>query len=169
MYGSWTTCGREYLQFSSIKESPNPVKLCGECGEQTFTARDPTLLIKWVFFSIFWGRTQALFAEPLIPLFWTSGDVSPEFQRQGGFLLHAFSLVCIKWVFIKLNLELILTVFSIQDFDTIVSSKISPEMESPKIYKESLTSMEIDTFDRLKIGLNSFHGELLLIRSLLKR
>ena len=29
----------------------------------------------------------------LIPLFWTFGDVCFEFQKQGGSLLHAFSLV----------------------------------------------------------------------------
>ena len=58
---------------------------------------------------------------------------------------------------------------TIQDFDTIVSSKISLEMESLKVYKESLIFMEIDTFDRLRSGLNSFYGELLLIRSLHKR
>ena len=50
---------------------------------------------------------------------------------------------------------------SIQDFDTIVSSKISVEMESLKICKESLISMEIDTFDRLRSGLNSIYVELL--------
>ena len=50
---------------------------------------------------------------------------------------------------------------TIQDLDTIVSSKISLEMESLKICKESLISMEISTFDRLRSGLNSFHGELL--------
>ena len=50
---------------------------------------------------------------------------------------------------------------SIQDFDTVVSSKISLEMESLKTCKESLISMEFDTFDRLRSGLNSFHGELL--------
>ena len=48
---------------------------------------------------------------------------------------------------------------TIQDFDTIVSSIISLEMESLKICKESLISMEIDTFDRLRSGLNSFHRE----------
>ena len=48
-----------------------------------------------------------------------------------------------------------------QDLDTIVSSKISIEMESLKICKESLISMKIDTFDRLRSDLNSFHGELL--------
>ena len=57
--------------------------------------------------------------------------------------------------------------YVIPDFDTIVSSKISLEMESLKICKESLISMESDTFDRLRLGLNSFHGELLLIRSLI--
>ena len=31
--------------------------------------------------------------EPLIPLFWTSGDIWAGFQSQGGSLLHAFSLV----------------------------------------------------------------------------
>ena len=58
---------------------------------------------------------------------------------------------------------------TIQDFDTIVSPKISLKMESLKICKESLVSMEIDIFDRLRSGLNSFYGELLLIRSLHKR
>ena len=57
----------------------------------------------------------------------------------------------------------------ILDFDTIVSYKISLEMEFLKICKESLISMKSDTFDRLRLGLNSFHGELLLIRSLHKR
>ena len=37
---------------------------------------------------------------------------------------------------------------AIQDFDTIVNSKNSLEMESLKICKGSLISMEIDTFDR---------------------
>ena len=32
---------------------------------------------------------------PLIPLFWTSGDVSPGFQSQGGYpRLHALSPAC---------------------------------------------------------------------------
>ena len=48
-----------------------------------------------------------------------------------------------------------------QDFDIFVSFKISLEMESLNICKESLIFMEIDTFDRLRSGLNSFHGELL--------
>ena len=51
----------------------------------------------------------------------------------------------------------------IQDFDTIVSSEISLEMESFNMCKESLISMVIETFDRLRSGLNSFHGELLLV------
>ena len=37
----------------------------------------------------FW-RTHVLFVGPLIPLFWTSGDVCPGFQSQGGSRLHAF-------------------------------------------------------------------------------
>ena len=49
---------------------------------------------------------------------------------------------------------------AIQDFDTIINSKISLEMESSKMYKESLISKEIDIFDILRSGLNSFHGEL---------
>ena len=48
----------------------------------------------------------------------------------------------------------------IQDFDTFVSSKISLEMESSKMCKESLISMENETFDRLRSHLNSFHGQL---------
>ena len=38
--------------------------------------------------------------------------------------------------------------YSIQDFDTIVSSEISLEMEALNVCKDSLISMEIDTFDR---------------------
>ena len=45
------------------------------------------------FFKIF-CRTQVLFLGPLIPLLWTSGDVCPGFQSQGGFpRLHASSPV----------------------------------------------------------------------------
>ena len=52
---------------------------------------------------------------------------------------------------------------TIQDFDPFLSSEISLEMESLNICKESLISMVIETFDRLRSGLNSFHGELLLV------
>ena len=41
------------------------------------------------FFKIFGGH-KVLFVGPLVPLFWTSGDVCPGFQSQGGFpRLHA--------------------------------------------------------------------------------
>ena len=48
-------------------------------------------------------------------------------------------------------------------------SEISLEMEALNICKDSLISMGIETFDRLRSGLNSFHGELLLIGSPHKR
>ena len=38
--------------------------------------------------------TQVLFVVPLIPLFWTSGDVCPEFQSQGGSLAFVLSHLC---------------------------------------------------------------------------
>ena len=41
----------------------------------------------------------------------------------------------------------------------ILSSKFSLEMESLKMSKESLISMEIGTFDRLRSALNSFYWE----------
>ena len=42
-------------------------------------------------------RTSVLFVGPLIPLFWTSGDVYPGFQSQSGYpCLHAFLPVCNK-------------------------------------------------------------------------
>ena len=62
-----------------------------------------------------------------------------------------------------------LKLVSIQDFDTIVSSEISLEMVALNVCKDSLISMVIETFDRLRPGLNSFHGELLLIGSPHKR
>ena len=56
-----------------------------------------------------------------------------------------------------------MTVQPNQDFDTIVSSENSLEMESLNMCKESFISMAIETFDRLRSGLNSFHRELLLV------
>ena len=53
-----------------------------------------------------------------------------------------------KQLSISLPSVLFNSILSIQDFDTIVSSKISLEMESLKICEESFISMEIDTFDR---------------------
>ena len=44
------------------------------------------------FFKFFW-RTHVLFVGPLIPLFWTSGDVCPGFQSQGGL---ACMLSCLR-------------------------------------------------------------------------
>ena len=40
-------------------------------------------LRKTFFKKIFW-RTQVIFVGPLIPLFWTCGDVSSGFQSQSG-------------------------------------------------------------------------------------
>ena len=57
----------------------------------------------------------------------------------------------------------IMTAMPIQDFDTIVSFEISLEMASLNMCKESLISMAIKTFDRLRSVLNSFHGEWLLV------
>ena len=45
-----------------------------------------------LFFLKFW-RTHVLFVGPLIPLFWTSGDVCPGFQSQGGL---ACMLSCLR-------------------------------------------------------------------------
>ena len=59
--------------------------------------------------------------------------------------------------------------YSIEDLDTIVSSEISQKMEALNVCKDSLIYMEIETIDRLRPGLNSFHGELLLIGSSHKR
>ena len=45
------------------------------------------------FFKKYFWRTSVLFVRPLIPLFWTSGDVCPGFSSQGGSsCLHASSL-----------------------------------------------------------------------------
>ena len=48
------------------------------------TGRQYRIYLFIYFFKIF-CRTQVLFVGPLIPLFWTSGDVCPGFQSQGGF------------------------------------------------------------------------------------
>ena len=44
----------------------------------------------------------------------------------------------------------------------IVSSEISLEMEVLNVCKDSLISMEIETFDKLRPGLNSFHGAIVV-------
>ena len=44
------------------------------------------------FLKNFFVGHMSLFAGPLIPLFWTSGDICPGFQSQGGFpRLRAYS------------------------------------------------------------------------------
>ena len=50
----------------------------------------------WFFFplNIFW-RTRVLFVGPLIPLFWTSGDICPGFQSQVGVACTLSSLLAI--------------------------------------------------------------------------
>ena len=50
------------------------------------SAFSSTRLWKSFFFFNFW-RTGVLFVGPLIPLFWTSGEVSSGFQSQSGFCL----------------------------------------------------------------------------------
>ena len=69
----------------------------GQCStnwaKSTFSCQPEFL---WPFFFNFW-RTQVLFVWPLIPLFWTSGDISPGFQSQGGSLacmLHGLFKSC---------------------------------------------------------------------------
>ena len=42
-------------------------------------------------------RTLALFVGPLIPLFWTSGDVCPGFQSQGGSLACFLTCVILRF------------------------------------------------------------------------
>ena len=45
--------------------------------------RRPCRKVFFLFFFLNW-RTRVLFVGPLIPLFWTSGDVSYGFQSQSG-------------------------------------------------------------------------------------
>ena len=47
-----------------------------------------------LFFKKKFGRHQSFFMGPLIPLFWTSGDVCPWFQSQGDPLLACFIALC---------------------------------------------------------------------------
>ena len=68
-----------------------------------------------------------------------------------------------KNIHITEEFVLSLSVKSIQYFDIIVSSEISLEMEALNEGKDPLISTEIEKFDRLRPGLNSFHVELFLI------
>ena len=49
----------------------------------------------WIFKKPFFWK-QVLLERPLIPLFWTSADIWPEFQRQGESL--AFFIACLQWI-----------------------------------------------------------------------
>ena len=56
------------------------------------------------FFNLFW-RTWVFFVGPLIPLFWTPGDVS-GFQNQSDSLIHACQMhTCYK--FLEMNSPLV--------------------------------------------------------------
>ena len=67
--------------------------LQGEPEDGTFL-NDISVRLKKSFFRNFW-RTSVVFVGPVIPLFWTSGDVCPGFQNQGGSpLLRASSSAC---------------------------------------------------------------------------
>ena len=46
------------------------------------------------FFKKNFGGHESFFAGPLIPLFWTSGDVFPGFQSQGGSLASVLCRMC---------------------------------------------------------------------------
>ena len=50
---------------------------------------------EWLLFLKKFWRTQVLFVGPLIPLFWTFGDVYPGFQIQGDLSLACF-LTCVQ-------------------------------------------------------------------------
>ena len=58
---------------------------------------------------------------PLIPLFWTSGDVCPGFQCQGGFpCLHASLPVhnrFLRFIFVVTPAELLAASMAAQPFD----------------------------------------------------
>ena len=60
-----------------------------EVHEITKVAITERLRNRKSFFFNFW-RTHVLFVGPLISLFWTSDDICPGFQSQGGYCLHAF-------------------------------------------------------------------------------
>ena len=68
------------------------VKLEDCTGKQSSWASGPEY-----FFFNFW-RTHVLFVEPLIPLFWTSGDVCPGFQSQGGVTCTLSCLCTIPYI-----------------------------------------------------------------------
>ena len=53
-----------------------------------------TLCQQWHSFNCW--RTSVLFVGPLIPLFWTSGDICPGFQSQCEWL--ACFITCIQWI-----------------------------------------------------------------------
>ena len=54
-----------------------------------------SVILTQLFFKKFFGRTSVLFVGPLIPLFWTFGDICPGFQSQGGSFFCVCFLSCV--------------------------------------------------------------------------
>ena len=77
IYGEWLM-----LLLVSCKRCVNGLKLVFGWTFWGFFSHDVKHFLK----KILW-RTWVLFVGPLISLFWTSGDVSSEFQSQSGFCL----------------------------------------------------------------------------------
>ena len=62
-------------------DQQSPLNLTGKA--KTYVTVQRFKISTSIFFN-FW-RTSVLFVGPLMPLFWTSSDVCPGFQSQGGF------------------------------------------------------------------------------------
>ena len=81
----------------TVKEVVNiSVKTRRELIPVTVVSDTFLTLMEFFFFSSFFlnfWRTHVLFVGPLIPLFWTSGDICPGFQSQGGL---ACMLSCLR-------------------------------------------------------------------------
>ena len=98
----------------------------------------------YLFCKTFW-RTKVLFVGPLIPLFWTSGDVYFGFQRQSGqpnpHLAEAYVMYCFKNEnenpsvdFLPNNYLIIKIVISMQDkFYCVTKWKETEQCEAVRI------------------------------------
>ena len=111
------------------------------------------LEMKLFFFFNFW-RTRVLFVGPLIPLFWTSGDVCPGFQSV--YRLHTRNEVYISFILLWISLlqrqifDLRINAFNLFGEYDIVSFVGSPkelllvwEMQSTQCETVSLASPHI--------------------------
>ena len=92
----------------------------------------------------FW-RTSVLFVGPLIPLFWTSSDICPGFQRQSPHL-HTLSPVCNGFLRFTSGATPAYLLMASMAVDAFLSKQETLYLRIPKTQKMKTTGREGERF-----------------------